>query len=234
MQKTLFWGLALTALLAASCTKDDTPAEGKTLTYDFNQGQQGWTVGFADYDDEHTEMELLSQMAKLPRPLDTAQRALMVQGHNRTDDLFMFLKTKVTGLDTNQVYRVRIDVRLASDAPSGAVGIGGPPGEGVTLKAGATPIEPLAVKQANGWYEMNIRKGNQSQPGEDMKVIGHVANGTDKTQYASIVRSSGSQVITVKTNNRGECWLILGTDSGYEGLTRLYYQRVAATFVEEN
>lgn len=34
----------------------------------------------------------------------------------------------------------------------------------------------------------------------------------------------------VSTNERGELWLFVGTDSGFEGRTDVYYDRVEVTF----
>ncbi|MDE0699169.1 MAG: hypothetical protein OXH61_00425 [Acidimicrobiaceae bacterium] len=36
-------------------------------------------------------------------------------------------------------------------------------------------------------------------------------------------------MLTVETDDDGSVWLIVGTDSGFEGLTRLYYDRIAYT-----
>ena len=229
MKTAFFPAIALICLLIASCKKDGTPAKTETFTFDFNNGLQNWSVGFADYNESHGDMELDSEIAALPAPLDTTKKGLKVQGHNRSDDLFMFIKHKVTGLAPNQNYRVKIELTFASNAPSGAVGVGGAPGESVFVKAGATKTEPLSTKKTDGTYEMNIDKGQQSNSGADMKVIGDVANGTDKFEYVSLTRNSGNQTITVKTDAQGACWLIAGTDSGFEGLTRLYYQQLKAT-----
>jgi len=35
---------------------------------------------------------------------------------------------------------------------------------------------------------------------------------------------------TVTSNERGEVWLIFGTDSGYESTSTIYYTNVVATF----
>lgn len=230
MKKTSIPALAMTILLATACHKDKGPVETKSYTFDFNDGLQGWAVGFSDYGESHGDLQLKWEIAALPAPLDATKKALNIAGHNRSDDLFMFLKRKVTGFDPNRNYRVKLDLIVASDAASNAVGIGGAPGEAVVLKAGATAVEPVSTKNAGGYYELNVDKGNQSIGGADMKVIGDVANGTDQFKYVSLNRSSGSQVLTVKTDSNGECWLIIGTDSGYEGLTSLYYQQVNASF----
>lgn len=35
--------------------------------------------------------------------------------------------------------------------------------------------------------------------------------------------------VVVKADDSGGAWLIVGTDSGFEGLTRLYYDRISFT-----
>ncbi len=219
----------LSILLATSCEKE---AVTETFSFNFSEQQHGWAVGFADYSDAYEQLELEGKLAPLPQPLNPSGKTmgLKVQGDNRPDDLFMFVKRKVTGLQPLQNYTLRMDIRLASDAPKGQIGIGGAPGEAVFLKAGAVTEEPTVRKNAAGYYTINIDKGNQAQGGKDMKVVGDVAKPDDKPGYASLIRQIDN--LSVKTNAQGECWLIVGTDSGYEGMTRLYYQTIIATLKE--
>ena len=35
--------------------------------------------------------------------------------------------------------------------------------------------------------------------------------------------------VVVEADETGRAWLIVGTDSGFEGLTRLYYDRISFT-----
>lgn len=228
MHKTFFSAILLMAFFATACKKDEKPADTRIFNFDFDKGLQGWTVNFSDYNESNGDLDFKGELAPLPAPLNSAAKGLKVQGHNRSDDLFMFIERKVTGLEPNQTYRLDIDIALASDAPNGAVGVGGAPGESVYLKAGAAGIEPVVTKKADGYFELNIKKGQQSVSGDDMKVIGNVANGNTKFEYVSINRKGEN--LSVKTNDQGECWLIIGTDSGFEGLTILYYQRVDARF----
>lgn len=51
-------------------------------------------------------------------------------------------------------------IEFASNVPTNAVGIGGAPGEGVTMKAGATLEEPVAIIEQEGtnrYYRINIQ-----------------------------------------------------------------------------
>ncbi len=72
---------------------------------------------------------------------------------------------------------------------------------------------------------MNIDKGNQAIDGTDMKVIGDFANGTDLNVYK--IKQLGTAIpLSVQANQQGEIWLVIGTDSGFEGLTTIYYNSI--------
>ena len=77
---------------------------------------------------------------------------------------------------------------------------------------------------------MNIDRGNQSQGGEDMPVIGDIAHGNSGFEYTLIKRSLNN--FTVQAGEDGEIWLIIGTDSGFEGTTTLYYSKIKADLTE--
>ena len=57
----------------------------------------------------------------------------------------------------------------------GCFGVGGAPGESVWIKAGATAIEPLAIRDSS-YLRMNIDIGNQSGGGAHAVVLGDIAN----------------------------------------------------------
>lgn len=224
-----FLGLGL--LGASSCHKECLPTN--TFSFDFSKHQHAWEAGFSDYGEEYVDLELLAEMAPLPEPLNPSGKLLgyKVQGNNRPDDLFMFLKHQVDGLEPNQTYEVEMEITVASDAPKGMIGIGGAPGEAVFMKAGAVAQEPIVTKNAQGRFLVNLDKGNQGEGGKDMVVIGNMAKVDDKPGYASLIRRVEN--LKVKTDAQGACWLVVGTDSGYEGLTRLYYQKIEARFFEQ-
>ena len=141
----------------------------------------------------------------------------------------MFIKKKITGLVPERNYTIDLKVDFASNAASNMVGVGGAPGEGVKIKAGAVSVEPIKVLNTpENWYRMNIDKGNQSIGGTDMKVIGDFANGTDLTIY-KIKQLNTATPLNVQANQQGEIWLVIGTDSGFEGKTTIFYNSIQAT-----
>jgi hypothetical protein len=81
---------------------------------------------------------------------------------------------------------------------------------------------------------MNIDKGNQAIGGENALVVGDVASsqmcGQGQPQWQLKQLSSGAETIAVTTDGDGQAWLLMGTDSGFESTTSLYYTQVLATF----
>ncbi|RNL75565.1 hypothetical protein ED312_21355 [Sinomicrobium pectinilyticum] len=223
--------LALGLLFFSGCSDDDNGNDRpEIIDFHFSNDAEAWSGDFADYplgEEDFYELEL--GYAALPDPLDNSDGALRQTGNNHSDDLFMFIKRKITGLDPDREYRIYFDLRIASDAPEGSVGIGGSPAESVIIKAGAVKEEPKKKVNENDYYEMNIDKGNQSQPGEDMINLGNFSNETDADTY-TIVQRSNTDPFTATSNADGELWLVIGTDSGFEGTTTIYYDSISVTF----
>ena len=212
--------------------------------YNFHRGTLGWTADFADYppntDPNGSLYKLFAGSRYMPRKLTRLpRRGFYIQGHNRSDDLFMYLKRRLTtadGIVAGQTYRIQYVITLASNAATGCAGIGGAPGESVFLKAGASSIEPLAVLQPNGYLRMNVDIGNQSQSGTAASVAGNIANGIPCEQASpyfpfALIQRSHQHTSNVTANEGGELWLLVGTDSGFEGSTRLYYQSIKVKLI---
>ena len=177
--------------------------DARTLTFDFDRGAQGFMAGFADYSPAHEEIyELTSGHRALPPPLES-QSGLFISGVNRSGDLFMFFKGPVVGLTPGARYTVDVSVEIASSTPVGCFGIGGPPGEAVWIKAGATAEEPLAVMDGS-YLRMNIDIGNQSTSGIQAVVLGNIANSRQCEQ-------------SLRWGNQGPGWQI---DAGRDLRTR--------------
>jgi hypothetical protein len=230
MRKWMLLICAVFVISLLSCDNDTKLNGVITVNSEFKSGTDNWEGEFSDYSSETTDstLEMEFSRARLPAPLDTNKYALRMQSQNRSDDMFMFLKKKVTGLEPDQAYRITFDVRLATQYPANSVGAGGSPGNSTYLKAGGSGREPV-ITLKNNFYEVNIDKGNQSQSGTEMVVMGDVSNGAETFEYKLVSRSNSDNPVIVRTNANGELWLCVGTDSGFEGLTIFYYDRITAT-----
>ena len=146
----------------------------------------------------------------------------------------MFMKRKISDLSPNTDYTLVFEVELASNAPKGLAGIGGAPGESVFLKAGAASTEPKKVIEDNQ-YALNVDKGNQNTPGEMAIVLGDIAVSYDTQDYALITRNNTEKTpFIARSNSKGEIWLLVGTDSGFEGTTTVYYTRINVVLSSTN
>lgn len=231
---------ALMVALVSAC--DGTPAdpppppEAVTFDFDFTDDPHGWRAGFSDFPMGWEEqMELESGHLPLPAELGVDGRGLFVGATNRSDDVFMFWTGRVDGLQPDTRYRVSFEVEFATDSPAGCVGIGGPPGEAVWVKTGATVLEPepfVSGDGEDGYWQMNVDKGNQSQEGEDARIVGDV--GIEESDCLDrswgMKALAGDELLEVTTGPTGEMWLLVGTDSGFEGRTELFYTRYMAAF----
>lgn len=232
MKSTLFFATILTSslFLFSACQQEDVPVQpGLPYQSNFQYDSNGWSAGIVDYSTEQdTSMRFKAAWTSLPSPLDGNRKSLMLESMNRSDDAFMFLKKRVSGLQPNTDYTLTFEIELASQYATSSVGIGGSPGSSVYLKAGATAIEPVKELK-NNFYSLNVDKGAQSNDGKDAIVLGHVGIGDDAAGYKLITRSNADKPFTARSNDRGELWLLVGTDSGFEGLTTLYYSSIKVT-----
>lgn len=207
-------------------------------SFDFREGAQGWEAGVSDSAPEQEELLMFEAgLRHLPVELKQDGTGFYIQGTNRSDDPFMFLKRRLgpeDGVHANQSYQVNFRLVFASNAPSGCFGGGGAPGESVYLKAGAGPMEPISVfVEDEKHYRMNVDKGNQAVGGPAASIVGHIANGIPCQQVPDLedpptvsLRRVHRRQPAVTANADGEIWLLVGTDSDFESKTALYDQRI--------
>lgn len=234
----LFFLLSNTASFAIT----DTP-DIKTYKYTFSQ-KDNFQVSYADYPKgEETFFELkFKNGTSLPREINTALHGLKISGNNHSDDLFMYAFKKVGHLKPNTNYHVSFSLEFASNAQEGSMGVGGSPGDSVYVKIGAVSQEPQRYVDSSNDYKIDLDKGNQELDGKDMILIGTFGVDTQDSIYRlktlPYVPNEETQRklanFTVTTNNKGEAWVVLGTDSGYESTTTIIYTNLSVTFKEHS
>ena len=225
----LFLAVFLSLLSSCALESGDAGLYIFSFEYDFSESTHDWVAGFSDYPagpDDSAFFELKHAYTGCPTG---SGKSIMLSGNNHSDDLFMFIKKRITGLKPSSDYTLTFEVELASNAPHGVSGANGAPGENVFLKVGASGMEPKSVIEENK-FAMNIDKGNQGEGGDDMIPIGDIATLDSSGAYTIINRSnlasSNAQPLIGRTNSKGELWFIVGTDSGFEGVTTLYYTAI--------
>ncbi|MDC7694217.1 hypothetical protein PQU94_07975 [Asticcacaulis sp. DXS10W] len=156
-----------------------------------------------------------------------------MKSHNRPDDVFMYLYRRIDGFTPNKTYKVAFSLRIATSAPPGCPGIGGAEGEAVLIKTGALAHVPGKVTKSN-WARPDFDIGSQMDAGANSLVLGNIAKSIGTCGAAPVFEfkslSSGTNTLPVTANAQGEIWLYAGTDSGYEGVTEVYFTDGSATF----
>jgi hypothetical protein len=232
---------ALAVLLAcAGCDSEGATPEPQTFRYDFEEGPQSWETIFSAYPAGREDFyELESGHRRLPAPLDTTAKALYLSGDNHSDALKMLLKREVEGLQPGATYEVSFEISLATNAPSGCVGAGGAPGEGVIVAALASRFEPVTALNEFGDREINEDLLRRAGSTLNQAKIGDVANGLKCTEalrqglpyrMKQVECKGAEEHWTMIADEEGRAWLLVGTRSGFESITSLYYDEIVAVF----
>lgn len=150
MKVKYFLPIILLSLFILGCPK--TPS--LVAEYTFQTDSENWVGEFSDLPVNHEDYELDFDYKPLPSYLAENKNAIFTSGWNKSDNLFMFIKHQLINenLKANTTYQIKFHIEIATNAPSGCAGVGGPPGESVYLKAGASIIEPLPIEQ-DGYYK---------------------------------------------------------------------------------
>jgi hypothetical protein len=219
----------LSAPQGARCNAEEEFAEQRTLGFEL--GANGFSELFADLPAQGQDIyELDFAWEVLPAPLDS-RRGLRLTGHNRSDDLAMLIKAPLGGLLPEHDYALELEVEIATQVPAGCAGIGGSPGEGVYVKLGALGSEPGTDTVLEGGVPTlrpNFDFGQQSQGGSAALLVGTLSNSQDcengpDGEWELKTLSTAGQPFRARSDAEGRLWVLAGTDSGFEGLTNVYY-----------
>jgi hypothetical protein len=200
--------------------------------YEFNKGNDGFDAVFSDYhyseDGNYDIYGMKSDYKRIP-VTDKESMGLYLASQNRSDDMFMGYVKKISGLTPNTEYSLDIQFELATGVEAGGMGIGGSPSSSVYVKCGAVATRPVSILDTEtDIYRMNIDIGQQSQDGKDLHVVGNVSKPENSkiTGFEYKTMKTATKVITDET---GCAYIIIGTDSGYEGFTEYYIDNVSFT-----
>lgn len=217
------------------------PSQQTRLTFDFSKDDGGWKTGFADlpvaYQDQ--DYQINAKVATVNLNNGNEIHGMMLSGMNRSDDLFMFMHKKLdgaAGLKPNTDYEVKLRFDMATGEGESSLGIGGGSASSVFVKAGVVDREPTAIEDKTDskapYYRLNLDKGNQSTDGKEVALLGDIAK--PDAEKSGFELKSFERTFHVKSNAAGELYVIIGTDSGYEGLTTLYFTNIDLTLVPKS
>ncbi len=197
------------------------------LRYQFETGNCGFLPIFSDYHDDNNNYETYEMKAEYKKNpvIGDESSSLYIASQNRSDDMFMGYVKNIDGLKPNTEYNFNVVFELATNVEKGMFGIGGSPGEAVSVKCGIVNIKPENKKDDIGVFRLNINQGAQSLEGKDMQVLGNISKPENSTIKGFEFKRFETS-ITVTTDSNGSVYLIIATDSGFEGLTEYYLDNV--------
>ena len=181
--------IALATVLTWACDKGEI-SSNVSMVSSFENGFDGWSVDLAEYNTSMDSSTIEFKYAIAKMPSDSTKKGLRVQSHNRSDDMFMYAKKKIGGLDSKKTYEVFFDIELGTYFHANSIGIGGSPGSSVYVKAGASSKEPTKYLEGD-FYKFSLDKGNQLEGGKELVTIGDASNGLSEPGF--LLRSFGSQ-----------------------------------------
>lgn len=238
--------LAAVPLAAGGCDGEDATLiePAPTAAYTFADDAEGWRVDIADYSDDQAEgVGFVGEHRGDPDDFPGSDGAIFLRGANVSDDLKMYAKRQVGGLEPETRYRLAATVVIGTSVGAGCVGIGGAPGESVVVKVGASAVEPETVRGTEAGdadYVLNVDVGGQNMEsrGPNGLSIGDMASAAAPCEdggafFAKTLTLAFEEDLTVVTDAQGAAWVLVSTDSGFEGVNRIYLDAVAVTFVEE-
>ena len=217
------------SILAGTAAAKETTAG---LTFDFNQNDGGFTPIFSDCPNEHGVEEFYELRSGHEEvPIAEAGKGLFLSGNNHSDDLFMGYYKDLIGLVPETEYQFTVRFQLATNVGNDMIGIGGAPGESVFVKCGVASKEPENSLDSLNHFCLNIDKGSQSTSGSDMIVVGNLAKEEINRPGEYEFNEIETKVIA-RTDEAGTAYLVIGTDSGFEGVTSYYLDDISVSWAD--
>ena len=230
MKRILSSALAL-ALLAMPWSGAFAAESG--MNFDFEGGDSGFLPIFADLPAvEGTEEFYELEHGHVTVPVEGAGKGMFLSGNNHSDDLFMGYYRELAGLTPGERYVFQVTFQLATDVEGGLIGIGGSPGASVYVKGGVTARKPVAAETEERYYRLNLDKGNQGTGGADMALLGDMEKYAPQRpgEYEFKTFAFAAEAVP---GEDGKVYLILGTDSGFEGTSSWYADNISVQWVEK-
>lgn len=227
---TLF---AIMMLSATSVLATET-SNSNSLQFEFSKNDAGFIPIFADYpnqEDVEKFYEFESGLKKIP--IENAGMGLFISGNNHSDDLFMGYYKEISGLLPNQAYCANVLFKIATNVEHGMIGIGDSPASSVYVKCGISTIKPEAMEADLDFYRLNIDKGNQGSEGKDAKIVGTIGK-QESLKLDEYEFNEYTAMLEFTTNQDGNAYLLIGTDSGFEGPTSYYINNVELQLTEKS
>ena len=178
--------------------------------------------------DELPEIPVPERQLEMLEDMETVQSMLSSLDQKRQN--VVTLKV-LSGLAPETEYQFTVRFKLATNVENDMIGIGGAPGESVFVKCGVASEEPENSLDSLNHFRLNIDKGSQSTGGADMIVVGNLAKKEINRPGEYEFNEIETKVIA-RIDEAGTAYLVIGTDSGFEGVTSYYLDDISVSWAD--
>ncbi len=234
----LWCGLVLSL---CGCGVDDDVSLDSALPYDyitrfdFNEGKQGWSAGFANYPLGISEREAFFGFAHAPLPFRPGMNALRLSAHPFWGNTFMFVKREIRGLEPNTNYFVYFETALAYGFADSLLADNKKKGS-LFIKASALTQEPVVSSSTNllnpslndrgsqaDSVRLGIDLGAFSQEGRDAMLVGRISVGSDdQKENTPLFGNTLGRPFGVTSGRDGSVWIVFGAETDVQEKHILY------------
>lgn len=243
MYRKLLMVMVLLSLLTLSgCgSKSDNKTNDKdtnnnpsalSFDYDFEQNMHGWTSGFSGISEHYLSKGYDMNFTHGDYTyMDTTNKGIYLAGNNLESNLFMYTMKKFgqsDGLSPLTKYAINLRFDAISTMPTH---IDDAPENQIYVKAGIVNVLPepdLTADGNNNFYRVNLDKGDPATDGKDLSTLGSMAIGSGNDQIYG--QKAFEKTFYVQTNNLGELWVVIGTDTSRDGSSSIYIDNVHVDF----
>ncbi len=230
---TRFFVIAVSIILT-SCfgLDDDSAADVRFSFFDFKEDAQGWTGDFANYTEaSRVNLQLEVNRTDIPEKLGDS-KSIKFSVNNLNEDLLMFMKRQVQGLDSNATYKIECEVRLISEMITDTSNIEDSKSM-IYFKYGSSKIEPVTEFMENdSKHEFSLDAGDADKDGSDLKFIGRLGfpQSADQPKVHNI--TSYHKPIFVQTDNNGKLWLVFGIETKHDLHMSFYFDTIVIYYTK--
>lgn len=204
-----------------------------TVSYEFNEDLSDFEVNSADHRVEHiTNDKIEIELSTLPEPFEYRQ-GLKFKWENYSDDMKGFIVRKFDEFEVGEEYEVTFEVDLVTYISYECGGIGGSPSESVVIKGAILNYKPERSVQGDPfeYYRVNVQDSqNGRSEGDEVVFIGDIGLPTacvlDPELWiweSKTISNEEKFYFNYIEDNQGGPWLYISMDSGFEGVTEVYY-----------
>jgi hypothetical protein len=245
----------LVLVVFAGCSSSgpefDPQVQPGVFEFDFETGRQGWVPIFVGIpkdkeggEDLASQVETESDHRSLPDEVEKEGQALFSSGFIGSPEMGLYFKRRIDGLTPDTEYRVRFEVSFASNIPSNCGGFGGIPGTDPVLALAVQP-EPVRIVEEGELvdkYQFNEPVRNLVDARKEAATLGEV--GIDDLScedarargwpYRMKQLEGGEGLKTVRTNEAGRAWVLVGTITNVSQQVSFYYDEITVRFETVN